>query len=116
MFSMADIITWSGLRGNWQYAKSMAGASFYSLGGTDGAAMTIAEFGSIPVSDLEQGISVEEWMYSQFDEDPGSSDFKSNIQPKALHKNMARKAHRAAGIWAGLVKPMGVVQAENAEA
>ena len=60
MFNMADIITWSGLRGNWTYEKSVAGALFYSLGGAEATAMTIAEFGSIPSSDLESASGADE--------------------------------------------------------
>ena len=92
------------------YEYSMAGALFQSLGGAEATAMTIAEFGSIRSEDLEAAIGVEEWKYSRFDENHGVSDMtaEATIMPKAFHKNMARKAHRAAGIWAGLVKPMRV--------
>ena len=101
MNNMADIISWSGLQGNWTYEYSMAGPLFQSLGGAQATAMTIAEFGSIRTEDLEAAICVEEWKYSRFDENPGETDqsTQATIKPKALHKNMARKAHRAAGIW-----------------
>ena len=115
MENMADVVAWSGLQGDWTYRYSMAGTFFYSLGGAQASAMTIAEFGSIRAEDPEAAITVEEWLYSRFDENPGQTDqsMEATIKPKAFHTNMARKAHRAAGIWAGLVKPMVKVEAEN---
>ena len=77
-------------------------------------AMTIEEFGAINHDDLEAAILNTEWVWSRFDEDPGTDmDSERVIKPKALHKNMARKAHRAAGIWAGLVKPIAQAKFED---
>ena len=74
----------------------MAGALIDSLGGEEAAGMTIAEFGAIKCEDVEAAIDSSDWVYSRFEEDPGGSfemDSERTIKPKALHKNMARKAH-----------------------
>ena len=114
MICMADILNWAGLKGNHRYKCSMAGALFESLGGEEAAGMSIDEFGAIKDEDLEAAITNTEWVYSRFDEDPGTDmDGERVIKPKALHKNMARKAHRAAGIWAGLVKPIAQAKFED---
>ena len=44
MGSIADVLYWAGLKGNWQYEFLMAGALIESLGGEEAAAMTIAQF------------------------------------------------------------------------
>ena len=94
MDNMADIISWSGLQGNWTYAFSMAGALFQSLGGAQATAMTIAAFGSIRTEDLEAAICVEEWKYSRFGENPGETDQSAEatiIRPRpSLDNDKAR--------------------------
>ena len=49
-----------------------------------------------------------------YEADPGGDvSSERTLKPKPLHKTMARKAHRAAGIWAGIVTPAAQVTAAN---
>ena len=89
---LRDILVWASIKGNPDVHYTHAGSLLYAMAADEFKTIRAGEFASVDPADFEDALN--NWSYSQFDDDYGNGIPDTDINPKAIVKCRARPARR----------------------